>query len=135
MEKNAATPPSSRSHYSREEIVDIYALGKLWIESGQLKRAEILFHGLNAVAPDFAPGWLGSSLVQGTLGNFDGARQAAQRALKLEPESAEAMVYVAVTSLALGDLGAAGTLLGEVGELIDSRKVTVRMSFASIECR
>lgn len=124
MGNETSTSVGARSSYSREEILDIYALGRLWIESGQVKRAEILLHGLNVVAPDFAPGWLGTALVQGTLGNFESARQAAQRALRIEPESAEAMLYVAVTSMGLGDLGAAGTLLGEVGELIESRRVS-----------
>ena len=108
-----------RRSYSEDEVVDIYELGRLWLESGQHRRAEAIMAGLNEVAPHFAPAWLGTSFLRGVAGDFDGALAAAKSALRAEPESVEAMLYVATVSLTLGDFSTAGTYLGEVGERIE----------------
>ena len=113
----------SRRGYSVDEVADIYRLGKLWLETGQHKRAEALLHGLNEVVPDFAPAWLGAAFLHAQDGEYQGALQASMNALRAEPEMVEAMLYVVATSLTLGDLSTAGTYLGEVGEAIESGKV------------
>lgn len=124
MSSDSARKVSQRSSYSADEIVDIYALGKMWLETGQVKKAEVIMQGLNCVAPEFLAGWLGMSVVQSTLGNIEGALAAAQRALKVDPQSAQAMLCVVVASLNMNDMSTAGTFLGEVGELIDAQSVT-----------
>jgi predicted Zn-dependent protease len=124
MSSDSARKTSPRSSYSSDEIVDIYALGKMWLETGQVKKAEVIMHGLNCVAPEFLAGWVGMSVVQSTLGNIEGALAAAQRALKIDPQSAQAMLCVVVASLNMNDMSTAGTLLGEVGDLIDAQSVT-----------
>ena len=108
--------------YSDEEVVDRYELGKLLLESGQYRRAEAIFSGLNEVAPQFAPAWLGTAYLRSTSGTFDGALSAAKQALRLESESLEAMLFVAAMSLTLKDFSTAGTYLGEVGERIEQGK-------------
>lgn len=113
----------SRRGYSNEEVADIYRLGKLWLETGQHKRAEAVLHGLNDVAPDFAPAWLGTAFLKAQEGEYQDALQASMNALRAAPEMVEAMLYVVATSLTLGDLSTAGTYLGEVGDAIESGKV------------
>ena len=115
-----------RRSYSLEEIVDIYELGRLWLETGQHRRAEAIMTGLNEVAPDFAPAWLGTAFLRGIAGNHESALKAAKSALKYEPESVEAMLYTAAISLTVGDFSTAGTYLGEVGERISFLSPTQR---------
>jgi hypothetical protein len=112
-----------RRSYSQEEVVDIFELGRLWLETGQHRRAEAIMTGLNEVAPEFAPAWLGTAFLRGLAANYDGALQAAKNALRNEPESVEAMLYIATLSLTTGDYSTAGTHLGEVGERIEQGKI------------
>lgn len=115
---------SLRRNYTDEEVFDIYSLGKLWLDTGQHKRAESLMSGLNEVAPGFAPAWLGTAYLKLTAGDYDDALRAAKSALRINPESAEAMLYIVALSLTLGDASTAGTYLGEVGESIEQDKVS-----------
>jgi Flp pilus assembly protein TadD len=104
-------------------VLDIYKLGKLWLETGQYKRAESIMSGLNEVASDFAPAWLGTAYLRSISGNYDGAILAVNNALRLEPESSEAMLYLVAFSMTVGDVSTAGTYLGEVGDAIEQGKV------------
>jgi hypothetical protein len=113
-----------RRGYSDDEVVDIYELGRMWLEAGQHRKAESIMHGLNEVAPDFAPAWLGSALLRALSSNFEGALQAAKQSLRLEPDCAEAMLFVASLSLTLGDVSTAGTYLGEVSDRIEQGRVS-----------
>ena len=114
---------AQRRNYSEDEVNDMYMLGKLFLETGQHKRAEAIMAGLNEVAPDFAPAWLGTAFLRSVAGNYDGALSAANNALRIDPESAESMLYVVAISLTMGDAATAGTYLGEVSEAIDQGKV------------
>ena len=114
---------TTRANYSKEELVDIYALAKMFLETGQVKRAEIIAQGLIGVAPEFVPGWLCMSVVAATLGAVDVSLEAARKALKLQPDSAPAMMLIATTAMTLGDAGTAGTYLGEVKEMIEQGRV------------
>jgi hypothetical protein len=119
--RKQSDPP--RKSYSDEEVADIYALGRLLLESGNVRRAETVMTGLTEVAPHYAPGWLGIAYVKSISGSYDMALHAAKNALRAVPESVEAMLYVATLSLTLGDFSTAGTYLGEVGERIEQGKV------------
>ncbi|MEN9847063.1 MAG: hypothetical protein RIS36_2210 [Pseudomonadota bacterium] len=112
-----------RRKYSDDEVNDMYKLGKLWLETGQHKRAESIMSGLNEVAPDFAPAWLGTAFLRSVGGTYDGALLAVNTALRIEPESAEAMLYLVAVSMTVGDVSTAGTYLGEVGEAIEQGKI------------
>ena len=108
-----------RQSYTHDEISDIYALGRMWLESGNIRKAETIMVGLNEVAPDFAAGWLGTSYIKSVSGDLEGALLAAKTALKSAPDSLESMLYVITLALSQGDFSTAGTFLGEVGERID----------------
>ena len=114
---------SPRRKYSDDEVNDMYRLGKLWLETGQHKRAEAIMSGLNEIAPEFAPAWLGTAFIRSSSGNYDGALLAINSALRIEPESAEAMLYLVAVSMTVGDVSTAGTYLGEVGEAIEQGKI------------
>lgn len=113
-----------RRSYSAGELADMYELGKMWLESGQLKRAEAIMTGLNEVAPDFAPGWLGTAFLRSVASDYEGVAAAAKRALKASPDCVEAMLFLAVAALALKDVTMAGTYLGEVGDRIEQGAVS-----------
>jgi hypothetical protein len=112
-----------RRNYSDDEVRDIYKLGRLFLDTGQYKRAEAIMAGLTEVAPDFAPAWLGSAFLRSVDGNYDGALSAANHALRIDSKNAEAMLYVVAIALTTGDVATAGTYLGEVGEAVEQGKV------------
>ncbi len=123
MSKASSASESHRTTYSKEEIADIYALAKMSLETGQVKRAEVIVRGLTTVAPEFVPGWLALAVCHSTLGNIDAAQDAARRVLKIQPDSAAAMMLIVTSALTLGDMGTAGTYLGEVGELVEQGRI------------
>lgn len=106
--------------YSDEEVQHLYELGRLCLENGDLRRAEAILTGLTHIAPEFAPAWLGVSYIHIQNKNQDGALQAAHQALRVEPESVEAMLFLISCLLTHGDFNSAGTYLGEVGERVES---------------
>ena len=110
--------------YSDEEIAHIYELGRFFIENGQLSRASAIMHGLVEIVPDYYPAWLGLAYLQIASKNLDAAAHAARQALRSNPDSIETQLFAASCLLTLGDHSGAGTLLGEVGERIESGNVT-----------
>lgn len=124
MSKASIPPTATRGNYSRDELADMYALTKMWLETGQLKKAESVARGLTTVAPEYVPGWLAMSVVESSLGNVEQGLEAARKALKIQPNSAEAMILVVTTALTIGDMSTAGTYLGEIGEMVEQGKVT-----------
>ena len=117
-------PETSRRSYTDDEVNDIYKLGKLWLETGQHKRAEALLHGLNEVASDFAPAWLGTAFLRAQRGEYEEALQATKNALRAESNMPEAMLYLVAIALTMGDLSTAGTYLGEVREAIEAGTIS-----------
>lgn len=113
-----------RRKYSRDEVVDMYELGKFWLESGQYKRAEAIMTGLNEVAPDFAPAWLGTAFLCSVASDYHAVAAAAKAALRSEQDNVEAMLFLAMAALALKDLNTAGTYLGEVGDRLEQGAVS-----------
>lgn len=106
--------------YSEEEIANIYELGRFCLENGDFRRAEVIFKGVTAVAPDFAPAWLGKAYLNTHNKNYDEAVEAARQALRVEPDSVVAMLFLVACLLTVGDLNSAGTYLGEVSECIEN---------------
>lgn len=106
--------------YSDEEVAHLYELGRFFLENGDVRRAELVITGLTEVVPEFAPAWLALAYIHVQARNVDGAIFAARQALRVEPNFVEAMLLLATCLLTTGDLNAAGTYLGEVGELVDS---------------
>ena len=112
-----------RRGYLDEEVRNLFALGRLWIEAGDMRGAETIFKGLITVVPDFAPAWLGLAYCQVCSANLEGAADSARVALKVAADSVEAMLFLACCLLTLGDFNSAGTLLGEVAERVESGQV------------
>jgi len=122
MDAPARRSPSEvlKRGYSDEEVAHLYELGRFFLENGDVRRAELIITGLTEVVPDFAPAWLGMSYIHMQTRNLDGAIFAARQALRVDPGFVEATLFLATCLLTTGDLNAAGTYLGEVGELVDS---------------
>lgn len=112
-----------RRGYSADEVAHIYELGRFFLETGATRRAETIFQGLTEAAPDFALGWLGMAVVHIYLDDYQEAVLSAQRALKVDSQLSPAMLVLSACHLTLGDYNSAGTLLGEVGELIENGQV------------
>lgn len=106
--------------YSEEEINNIYALGRLFLENGDSRRAMLVFHGLTEVATDFVPAWLGLATISLEEGEFDGSIQALYKALEFDAESNVAMLLLVSCLISVGDYTRAGTYLGELGDRIES---------------
>ena len=106
--------------YSDDEIAHLYELGRLSLESGDVRRAEAIFVGLTEVAPDFSSAWLGLACIHVQNRDFEAGLQCTRSALKVEPSSAAAMLFLVTCLLTTGDFSSAGTYLGELGEMIES---------------
>jgi hypothetical protein len=106
--------------YSDDELAQIYELGRFCLENGDVRRAEAIMFGLNEVAPEFAPAWLGTCCIHTQNKNYDGALHASRQALRADGESIEAMLFLACCLLSTKDFNSAGSYLGEVGERIES---------------
>jgi tetratricopeptide (TPR) repeat protein len=104
--------------YSEDEISSIYELGRFCLENGELRKAETIFSGLTEVAPDFAPAWLGAAYVNVHAKDWDAAIAASRQALRVDPKCAEALLFLAACLLSANDFNAAGTFLGEFGDLV-----------------
>ena len=118
----SSTEVQKRS-YSEDEIAHIYELARFHLENGQLRKAETIFQGLTDVVPDFAPGWLGAAFIHIQSKNYDAAVSATRQALRLKPDSIEAMLLLVSCLLTIGDAHAAGTMLGEIGDVMESGEI------------
>ena len=118
--KERSTAEVPRRGYSEEELSHIYELGRFCLENGEFRRAEAIMSGLNEVAPEFGPAWLGTCYIHTQSKNFDAAVHAARQALRADSESIEAMLFLVCCLLTTKDFNAAGSYLGEVGERFES---------------
>lgn len=110
--------------YANEEIGNIYELARLFLENGQLRRAETLLLGITEVAPDFAEGWLALSYVHTCHEQNNEAIFAARQALRIKPDFDEAMLFLIAGLMSAEDYNSAGTYLGEIAERIESGAIT-----------
>ncbi len=123
LPKERAAGDLVRRGYSDDELSHIYELGRFSLENGDTRRAETIMVGLNEVAPEFAPAWLGMCCIHTFNKNYDGALHAARQALRADSESVEAMLYLVCCLLSTNDFNSAGSYLGEVGERIEAGAV------------
>ncbi len=112
-----------RRGYSEDELTHIYELGRFSVENGDLQTATSIFAGINQIASDFAPAWLGSSYIHLMNKDFEHAITCANNALRSNPQMAEATLYLVACLLSIGDINTAGTYLGEIGERIDAGSI------------
>ncbi|MCB0336737.1 MAG: hypothetical protein KDD62_10545 [Bdellovibrionales bacterium] len=109
--------------YSDAEVENLYALGRFYLENGELGKAKNIMAGLVEVAPDYYHAWLGLAYIHIYQENYDQAIFASRQALRANPQSIAALLYQVACLLCVGDYNAAGTYLGEVGEKIEAGKV------------
>ncbi len=106
--------------YSDEEIAHLYEFGRLALENGDVRRAETVLAGITQIAPEYSPAWLGMCCVQIINRDYEEALHSAKQALRLAPESVEAMLFLISCLITQHDYNSAGTYLGEVGERIEA---------------
>jgi hypothetical protein len=107
--------------YSDEELRHIYELGRFFLESGKVARAEKVFAGVTAVAPDHLPSWLGLANISILKNNLEAARGYAETARRVDKTSLPAALYLVTIMFALNELTSVGSLLGEVGDYIEGK--------------
>ena len=105
--------------YADDEFDRMYAVGRYLIQIGQLKSAEQIFRGLTAVRPDKALSWLGRCYLHSFNEESEALFDAASQGFKLHPNDVGIRIFLIVALFAQGDVAAAGTELGELGELIE----------------
>lgn len=108
-----------RRGYSDDELDQIYELGRFFLENGDLRRGEVILHGVSEIAPDYLPALLGLFYIHFQRHEFELAASRARQALQIDPENITARLYLAAVQLSQGDYPAAGANLGEVGERIN----------------
>ena len=117
---STALSEAPKRGYSEEELANIYQLARLFIETGNLLRAETVVLGLISVAPDFSPAWLANAYIQAMRQDYAAAAQSAREVLRIEEISVEARLFLAICALNSSDYNSAGTHLGEVSDLIQA---------------
>lgn len=93
--------------YAREDLLAIAEVGYLYLRSGGVRLAQVIFEGLTAVRPDEAYFWLALGLVHDRRNDPDEARVAYERAIELDPRDATAELNIAELDLEAGDKVAA----------------------------
>lgn len=109
--------------YSDEELHHLYALARISLEAGEIKRAELIAQGLVEINPTFLPGWLILAYVGIWNRDHEHAASSARQAYRLASRDPAAMLFLIGTSLLVSDIQDAGTILGELGELIEAGRV------------
>ena len=116
----ANLPDAQKRGYSDEELTHLYELGRFSLENGDIRRAEAILIGVSEIAPSFVPAWLGLCAIHHHNQKYDAALSSARQAIKGDPDSIEAMLYLICSLLTTGDFNSAGSYLGEVGERIEA---------------
>lgn len=112
-----------RRGYTDAEMESIFALGRLFLESGSFSRAAVILKGLTEVAPEFAPAWLALGYLAIMNGEYEQALSCSSQVLRRNPTSPEAMLMNVICSLSTGDINSAGTYLGELKDGIDGEVI------------
>ena len=109
--------------FSDAELNSIYDLGRMFLEHGEVRRAESIFVGLTEVAADFYAPWLGLAYVHFQAGAMDQALVSLKQAQKAAPDSQQNLLFLVACLLSTGDYSSAGTYLGELSEMIEDGKL------------
>lgn len=116
---NLQRAPKSRI-YSEQEIQLLYELGRLFLENGEQRKAEVLFKGIVSVEPGFKDAWLGLAYIYHYSSQVDEGIASAKRVLQLEPGSVEGSIFLVIFLYSSGEISAAGAILGEIREKVES---------------
>lgn len=111
---------AEKHSYAEDEIHALYDLVLMCLEAGEIKRASTIAQGLVIIAPKFVPGYLALSYIHCIAGEFQDAYEVSTKAYRLAGDDSQVALFYATTALTVGDAQSAGTVLGEVGEMIES---------------
>ncbi|RME61487.1 MAG: hypothetical protein D6780_01610 [Candidatus Dadabacteria bacterium] len=111
-----ATSSSIKKGYSEKELQLLYELGKLFLETGQLSKAEVIFTGICEVAPLMEWAQMGLAIIYILQGEYELALKRTELVQKISPNNLNAMLLQAIIYLCREDYPRAGTILGEINE-------------------
>lgn len=106
--------------YSEQEIQLLYELGRLFLENGEQRKAEIILKGIVSVDPTFKAAWLGLAYLYHYNSQIDEGIVAAKKVLELEPGSVEGALFLVIFMYSSGEISASGAILGEIREKVES---------------
>jgi len=115
----ASRPPNPRV-YSEQEVQLLYELGRLFLENGELRKAELVFKGLVSVDATFTAAWLGLAYLYHYSSQIDEGIAAAKKVVQLDPGSVEGSLFLVIFLYSSGEISAAGAILGEIREKVES---------------
>jgi lipopolysaccharide biosynthesis regulator YciM len=113
---------SQTSDYSKEELIAIYELGRLYFEMGYFIPAERVFSGLAAVDKNQTCARLGLGLVKIEQGMYQDAVTHLRLALQQAAWEIQAKLGLCATFIASGEEQRARSLLGEVSKAVETGK-------------
>lgn len=100
--------------YSRDQLLAMYALGRLYFEMGYFSPAERIFNGLSTLDGGQTPARLGLGLVKIERGRFEEAAQCLRVALEQGTYPVEVQLGLCTTFVATGDNQRARSLLQQL---------------------
>ena len=118
--------------YSEEEVERIYALGRLYLEGGQLRSAELIFNGLINVKNDFIPSYLGLMYLYSISERWDSMEFIVEKVKKQNDFILQILIFESLLRFSQKDIAGAGTALGEVKDLIESNNTAVDQNIVRI---
>lgn len=122
MPRGDVMPRSSgqimRQGYSATELNALYALSRVFLESGEIATAERVARGIISVEPDFIDAWLTLAYVALMREDLDEAIYSAKKVLTLKDSSLEGLLFLVIAHFQLNDFQTGGTYLGEVSDRI-----------------
>ena len=113
-----------RQGYSQSEIEALYALARTFLASGETGPSERMSKGIVSVAPEFAPAWLMLAYIYLMQENRNETIFSARQALRAQPNSVEALLFLVIAYFQAEDFQTGGTFLGEVAELVHGERGT-----------
>lgn len=112
-----------KNGYTQEEMELLYSLGKTYIDITSYNSAEKIFNGLITIDPDHVSSWIALSVINFIRGDLDASYSQAKQALRINSNLAEAQLVLITVLLSQSDYTTAGAYLGEVKELVDSKRI------------
>ena len=119
--------------YTRDEIIAIYELGRLYYEMGYYVAAERIFNGLCVIDGGQSPGRLGVALVKLERGSHNDAIEQFRLAVRNPAWALRAKLGLCSSLAAMGDKARCAELLRELqGEVAGEDGKEIRQLYNSL---
>lgn len=105
--------------YSREQLVALYQLGRLYYRMGYYAPAERIFHGILAMNEEETAARIGLGLIKLERGAFKDSAEHFRKALENSHFKLQSKIGLATTFIAEGEEVRARSLLEEIDQQID----------------